>query len=117
MKKYQIFLSENFPFFLVVEYSICLNRCVFVMKYAFKMDFARVSFFYFWGFVGLTGVYISFLILLKEHRLWVLVRTASPRRYKRVPTIYVLSRNMKKYQIFLSENFPFFGCKVFNMFE
>ena len=30
-----------------------------------------------------------------KHRLWVLVRTASPRRFKRVPTIHVLSRNKK----------------------
>ena len=31
--------------------------------------------------LGFTGVYIIFLILLKIHRLWVLVRTASPRRF------------------------------------
>ena len=31
--------------------------------------------------LGFTGVYIIFLILLKKHRLWVLVRTASPRRF------------------------------------
>ena len=30
--------------------------------------------------LGFTGVYIIFLYLLK-HRLWVLVRTASPRRF------------------------------------
>ena len=30
-EKYQNFLSENFPF-LVVKFSICLNRRVFVMK-------------------------------------------------------------------------------------
>ena len=30
-EKYQIFLSENFPF-LVVKFSIYLNRCVFVMR-------------------------------------------------------------------------------------
>ena len=29
-EKYQIFLSENVPF-LVVKFSIYLNRCVFVM--------------------------------------------------------------------------------------
>ena len=32
MKKYQNFLSENFPF-LVVKFSIYLNRRVFVMTY------------------------------------------------------------------------------------
>ena len=32
--------------------------------------------------LGFTGVYIIFLILLKKnHKLWVLVRTASPRRF------------------------------------
>ena len=31
--------------------------------------------------LGYTGVYIIFLVLLNRHRLWVLVRTASPRRF------------------------------------
>ena len=30
--------------------------------------------------LGFTGVYIIFLISDQKHRLWVLVRTASPRR-------------------------------------
>ena len=30
--------------------------------------------------LGFTRVYISFLIFAKKHKLWVLVRTASPRR-------------------------------------
>ena len=41
--------------------------------------------------LGFTGVYI-FLISAQKHRLWVLVR---------VPTIYVLSRNMKNIRIFI----------------
>ena len=45
--------------------------------------------------LGFTGVYIIFLVSAQKHRLWVLVRTASARRFKQVPTIYVLSRNMK----------------------
>ena len=53
--------------------------------------------------LGFTGVYIIFLISAQKHRLWVRVRTA-----------YVLSKNIR---IFLSENFPFFGCKIFNIFE
>ena len=35
----------------------------------------------------------SNLIFAPKHRLWVLVRTASLRRFKRVPTIKVLSKN------------------------
>ena len=31
--------------------------------------------------LGFTGVYIIFLISAKKHRLWVLVRTASTRRF------------------------------------
>ena len=31
--------------------------------------------------LGFTGVYIIFLISVQKHRLWVLVRTASPRRF------------------------------------
>ena len=31
--------------------------------------------------LGFTGVYIMFLISAQKHRLWVLVRTASPRRF------------------------------------
>ena len=52
-----------------------------------------------------TGVYRGihyFLIFALKHRLWVLVRTASLRRFYRVPTIYVLSKNLniiKKIQL------------------
>ena len=47
--------------------------------------------------LGFTGVYIILLISAQKHRLWVhvFVRTASQRRFYRVPTFYVLSRNMK----------------------
>ena len=61
--------------------------------------------------LGFTGVYIIFLISAQKHRLWVLIRTASPRRLQRVPTIYVLSRNKKNIRVFLSENFQFLDVK------
>ena len=35
--------------------------------------------------LGFTGVYIDFSYFFPKHRLWVLVRTASPRRFLRVP--------------------------------
>ena len=53
--------------------------------------------------LGFTGVYIIFLIFALKHRLWVLVRIASP-------TIYVFSRNMKNIRT-LSENFQFLQVK------
>ena len=31
--------------------------------------------------LGFTGVYTIFLIFAQKHRLWILVRTASPRRF------------------------------------
>ena len=62
--------------------------------------------------LGFTGVYIIFLISAPTHRLWVLVRTASPRRFKRVPTIYVFEQKYEKYQNFLSENFQFLEVKL-----
>ena len=31
--------------------------------------------------LGFTGIYIIFLISAQKHRLWVLVRIASPRRF------------------------------------
>ena len=59
----------------------------------------------------LTGVYIIiFLISAQKHRLWVLVWTASPRRFWRIPTIYALSR-IWKISEFLSENFLFLVVK------
>ena len=62
--------------------------------------------------LGFTGLYIIFLISAQKHRLWVLVRTASSRRFLRVPTIYALSRNIKKkYLNFCFENFPILVVK------
>ena len=48
---------------------------------------------------GLQG-YTLFFIFCSKHRLWVLVRTASARRFKRVPTIYVLSKIRKNIKNF-----------------
>ena len=64
--------------------------------------------------LGLTGVYIIFLISAQKHRLWVLVRTAS---FEPPTHNYVLNRNMKNITELLSENFQFFGGGIFNIFE
>ena len=61
--------------------------------------------------LGFKTVYIIFHISAKKHRLWVLVRTASPMRFQRIPTIYVLCRDVKNNSIFLSEIFQFLGVK------
>ena len=54
-------------------------------------------------FYSKTGVYRGihfFLIFALKHRLWVLVRTTSLRRFLRLPTINVLSKNKKNITIF-----------------
>ena len=38
------------------------------------------------------NLFYGFLILCSKHRFWVHVRTASMRRFYRVPTIYVLEQ-------------------------
>ena len=50
----------------------------------------------------------DFLIFALKHRLWLLIRTASDR----VPTINVLSKNIKKIKIILTK-FPFFTAEKF----
>ena len=57
--------------------------------------------------LGFTGICIISLISAQKHRLWVLVRTASLRRFKRIPIFYVLSRNMKNIRIFYLKMFIF----------
>ena len=43
------------------------------------------------------------LIFDTKHRLWVLIRTAWPRRFQRVPTINVLNKHIKNNKIFFNE--------------
>ena len=58
--------------------------------------------------LGFTGVYLLFFA--PKHRLWVLVRTASVRRFYRVPMIYDLSKNIKTFKIYLM-NISFFTAE------
>ena len=64
-----------------------------------------------YSLLGFTGVYIIFLISVQNNRLWVLVEAVLM-----IPTIYVWSRNMKKYQNFYLKTFNF-GGDIFNIFE
>ena len=66
--------------------------------------------------LGFTGVHIIFLISAQKHKLWVLFRTNSGRLFLWVPTIYVLSRNMKNIRIFIWK-LSVFGGEIFNIFE
>ena len=51
------------------------------------------------------------LFFAPKHRLWVLARTALPRWFERVPTIYVLSKNKKKINKQSTENFNFYDLR------
>ena len=55
--------------------------------------------------LGFTGVYIIFLISAQNIDCG----------YSLEPPRLVLCRNMKNIRIFLSENFQFFGGKIFNI--
>ena len=66
--------------------------------------------------------YIYFLIFAPKYRLCVIVRTASPRRFLRVPTICVFSKDKKtikfsaeKFQILKIENLCLLPGQVFVM--
>ena len=60
--------------------------------------------------LGYAGVYLFFLFLFQKHTLSVLLRAASARRFKRVPTIYVLGKNKKNIKFLLIE-FSIFTAK------
>ena len=87
--------------------STCL--CVSITKTSlYNIDPLKPHFIY-----SKIGVYrgIHYFSYFCSKTLWILVRTASSRRFSRVPAIYVLNRNMKKYQNFLSEIFHFLVVK------
>ena len=69
--------QEAFFFFFLSRFSYFLASITKTCLYNFdplKPHFYIVK-------LGFTGVYIIFLIFAQKHRLWVLVRTASPRRF------------------------------------
>ena len=79
--------------------------------------------------MGFTGVYIIFLIAAQNidsdishtsgQNIDYGYSLEPPRRggSNEYPQFMFLSRNKKKISEFLSENFQFFGCKIFSIFE
>ena len=65
--------------------------------------------------LGFTGVYISFPISAQKRRLWVLVRTASPRCSNEYHNL-CLSRNMKNVRNYIWK-VSFMVEKMFSIFE
>ena len=68
-------------FFMIIclVNSIQLNSEVITKTCLYNVDPPKPHFYI--VKLGFTGVYIIFLSFVKKHRLWVLVRTASPRRF------------------------------------
>ena len=79
--------------------SLMIHSVVITKTYLYNFDPLKPHFYI--VKLGFTGVYIIFLISSQKYKLWILVRTASAKRFKRVPTIYILSRNMINFRIFL----------------
>ena len=86
--------------YFVHVYEGCSVRCCNILHHE-NTPFDPLKPHFYLVKLGFTGVHIISLISAQKHRLWVLVRTASPRRFLRVLTIYVLSRNMKNITVFL----------------
>ena len=66
--------------------------------------------------LGYAGVYLCFLIFAPKHRLWVLVRTASVRRFRRggsnvYPQSMFWSQNKKNILTFLLKIFNYFNLR------
>ena len=55
--------------------------------------------------LGFTGVYIIFLISAQKHRLWVLVRTASARRFLTSTHNLCFEQKYEKYLDFYLKTF------------
>ena len=62
-------------------------------------------------------MHIIFLISAQKHRLWVLVRTASPRGGSNEYPQSMFRAEIWKIPEFLTEHFHFFGGKIFSIFE
>ena len=76
-KKYD-YVSHNMSLFMY--YYSCFSYVLAItITYQYNFDPLKPHFFI--VKLGFTGVYIIFLISVQKHRLWVLVRTASPRRF------------------------------------
>ena len=90
-----------------VDLDLFYNNVKFSKTYLYKVQISGEHLQNHWssGIVklGFTGVYIIFLFFAQKHRLWVPVGTALLCRFKRVPTIYVLSKNMKNIIFFISK--------------
>ena len=66
--------------------------------------------------LGFAGVYIIFLISAQKHRLWYSLEPPHRGGSNEYHNL-CFEQNYEKYQNFLSENFHFYGGKIFSIFQ
>ena len=98
---------SHFDVHFIINYII-MKTCLYSFD-PLKPNFYRVK-------LGFTGVYIIFLISAQKHRLCVCIRTASPRWFQLVPTMF-WAKILKKIRVFLSENFQLFWAGIWRISE
>ena len=77
-----IFVPLRVFFFFFFFFFFLFTKATFITKtYLHVYNFDPLKLHFYIVKLGFTGVYIIFLISAQKHRLWVLVRTASPRRF------------------------------------
>ena len=85
-------VTVSYDFVIVLSDIVCLHLVTFIdygMRLCLFLDITKTCLYnfdplkphFYIAKLGFTGVYIIFLISAQKHRLWVLVRTASPRRF------------------------------------
>ena len=93
----------------MVSFGDGWNTKIYITKtYLYNFDLLKPHFYI--VKLGFTGVYIIFLISAQKHRLWVPVRTASPRLGEAVLTSthnLCFEQKYEKYQQFYLKTFSF----------
>ena len=83
--RYSTYIKFSGSLWLLGSYTICANKvplsCYKVITKTRLYNFDPLKPHFYKVKLGFTGLYIIFSYFAKKHRLWVLVRTASPRRF------------------------------------
>ena len=91
---------------------LCINVFLYLITKTYLYNFDPLKPHFYITKLGFTGVYIIFLISAQKHRLWVLVRTASPMGVLTCTYNLCFEQKYEKYYNFLSENLQFLVVKI-----
>ena len=87
-----------------------INLHIITKTYLYTFDHLKPHFYI--VKLGFTGAYIIFVISAQKHRLWVLDEAVLTSTHN-----LCFEQKYEEYQNFLSEKLPFFGGKIFSVFE